>query len=213
MDLLYKQIGLFFDKKVDSFDGIYTGDKKIFGRLWDILTRSNIFLRFDYAMKAFNPIKGKKILDAGCGPGRYCLAFLKGGASYVLGVDSSAEMIKRAKMICAHEENTGLYEFLCANILEIHGCFDFTSAIGFFDYINDPHTILTHLRSITKGRLVASFPAKLAFRYPFRKLYFLLNKIPVMFYTKKQVTKMIKASCFKLVEIKKIGPIYIITAD
>lgn len=213
MGLLHKEIGLFFDKRVDAFDGIYTGDKSLLGRLWDMLTRSNVYLRLDYTLKTLSPIKGKNILDAGCGPGRYCLAFLKEGASYVLGVDSSSEMIKKAKSICANEYNSEVCEFRCANILDINDCFDCTSAIGFFDYINDPDTVLKHLRNITSCKLVASFPAKLSYRYPFRKLWFVYNKIPIMFYTKNQVIEMIRASGFNLVEIQKIGPIYVVTAD
>jgi malonyl-CoA O-methyltransferase len=42
-------------------------------------------------------LRGRVVLDAGCGSGRYMLHALRRGAQYVLGVDLSTEMLKRAE--------------------------------------------------------------------------------------------------------------------
>jgi malonyl-CoA O-methyltransferase len=41
-------------------------------------------------------LRGRVVLDAGCGSGRYMLHSLRRGAQYVLGVDLSTEMLQRA---------------------------------------------------------------------------------------------------------------------
>jgi malonyl-CoA O-methyltransferase len=42
-------------------------------------------------------LRGRAVLDAGCGSGRYMLHALHRGATYVIGVDRSPEMLKRAQ--------------------------------------------------------------------------------------------------------------------
>ncbi|MEJ0053638.1 MAG: class I SAM-dependent methyltransferase [bacterium] len=42
-------------------------------------------------------VSGKRILDFGCGDGRYAILFRDMGAAEVIGIDSSAEMISRAR--------------------------------------------------------------------------------------------------------------------
>jgi malonyl-CoA O-methyltransferase len=51
------------------------------------------------AMLALLPpdLRGRRVLDAGCGSGRYLLHALRRGARRVLGVDLSAEMLARAR--------------------------------------------------------------------------------------------------------------------
>ena len=42
-------------------------------------------------------VKGKKVLDIGCGNGRLCNRFLQQGASEILGIDISEDQIQRAR--------------------------------------------------------------------------------------------------------------------
>jgi malonyl-CoA O-methyltransferase len=42
-------------------------------------------------------LSGRAVLDAGCGSGRYMLHALQRGAAYVIGVDRSPEMLRRAR--------------------------------------------------------------------------------------------------------------------
>ena len=42
-------------------------------------------------------VKGKRVLDLGCGSGQYCLEFLKMGARKIVGVDISQKMLSVAK--------------------------------------------------------------------------------------------------------------------
>ena len=203
----------YFDQHTESFDGIYSGKKSLPLRWWDRMTRKNIIQRFDYTMAALAPLEGKSILDAGCGTGRYCFRYAQLGAAYVHGVDISEKMIGFANL--KKSENT-LYDkcyFEKSNILDAKGHYDAISALGFFDYIEEPGEVLRHLRKMTRGKLICSFPARMSFRYPFRKIWFMLHHTPVMFYSKHEIVKLLRESNFKIDEIKKTGPIYIVSAS
>ncbi|SFJ80630.1 class I SAM-dependent methyltransferase [Thermoflavimicrobium dichotomicum] len=52
------------------------------------------------AIRNIVDIKGKNVLDVGCGGGIYCKAFAEMGAEHVTGIDFSKEMIKSAEENC-----------------------------------------------------------------------------------------------------------------
>ena len=57
------------------------------------------------AMHEFMPdVRGKKILDIGCGFGGNCREFAEGGALRVLGIDSSMRMLEVAKKETDHKD-------------------------------------------------------------------------------------------------------------
>src|SRR6476469_3903288 len=58
-----------------------------------------LMLAEERAMLALLPgsLRGRSVLDAGCGSGRYLLHALRRGARRVLGVDLSGEMLARAR--------------------------------------------------------------------------------------------------------------------
>jgi malonyl-CoA O-methyltransferase len=57
----------------------------------------------DETIKKLLPdLKGKLIVDAGCGSGYFCKYAEQAGASEIIGIDFSANMIEQAKRICAY---------------------------------------------------------------------------------------------------------------
>lgn len=61
------------------------------------------------AMRRLMPdIKGKKVLDIGCGAGGNCLDFVNRGAESVTGIDLSEKMLELARDNCSHEKITYL---------------------------------------------------------------------------------------------------------
>ena len=48
-------------------------------------------------LEACGYVEGLRILDCGCGEGRFCRTLAQRGASYVLGLDICEPMIKAAK--------------------------------------------------------------------------------------------------------------------
>lgn len=53
----------------------------------------------------FPDVKGKSVLNLGCGYGWHCKYAVQMGAARVLGIDASRRMIARAKEINADEKN------------------------------------------------------------------------------------------------------------
>jgi malonyl-CoA O-methyltransferase len=49
-------------------------------------------------------LKGKSVLDAGCGTGRFCVKGIEQGAAFVKGIDLSPVMIEEARKNCGRTE-------------------------------------------------------------------------------------------------------------
>ena len=86
------------------------------------------------AMKRLLPeVKGKRILDIGCGYGANSLSFAQMGAEYVLGIDISKKMLDMAKSQYCHAH----VEYRCldmSQISEISCKFDFIYSSLAFHY-------------------------------------------------------------------------------
>jgi len=59
-------------------------------------------------------LKGKTVLDAGCGTGRFCMMAVQQGANSVKGIDLSPAMIEQAKKNCPATE------FECADLSAVN---------------------------------------------------------------------------------------------
>lgn len=207
------KVSTYFDRKAASFDAIYSGKKGILSVWWDKLTRQNIYSRFDFTLNALSPIDGKKILDAGCGSGRYCISLALKGAKEIVGIDVSSQMIEMSKQLAEQQGVSPQCHFFQKDIMDVYGTFDDTIAIGFFDYIQHPEPVLSHLCSLTEGKLVASFPAVWGLRAPFRKLWLASHNCPVRFYTKSEISEIILRAGFVCTKLIRRGPIYLLIAE
>lgn len=63
---------------------------------------TNDVIEFPVVLRMAGHIKGKNVLDIGCGLGKHAKAFLDKGA-IVVGIDASREMIKIAKQTCGNK--------------------------------------------------------------------------------------------------------------
>lgn len=70
--------------------------------LRDDPTSFNELLEHPALCRLLPDMKGKSVLDLGCGAGHSCLAWAQKGAKRVLGVDSSRRMLARAAQAHAH---------------------------------------------------------------------------------------------------------------
>src|SRR5258705_5243311 len=85
----------FFEGYAADFDHIYddTGKGPI-ARFIDVRLRKEMRIRFQNAFEAMEPLRGRSVLDAGCGGGRYAIPAAKAGASRVLRVDFSQPQLE-----------------------------------------------------------------------------------------------------------------------
>lgn len=93
------------------------------------------------------PLKGRSVLDLGCGYGAYAMSFMRKGASSYLGLDSSSHMIEKART-----ENAGAgisYRVLDLKSLDtLSTVFDVAYSSLVFHYIEDFDTLLRNIYAI-----------------------------------------------------------------
>ena len=210
-----RAVAAFFDRRAPGFDAIYSGDRAAHLRLWDRLTRRNLFERLEFTLDTLAPLAGASVLDVGCGSGRYGLLLAERGASEVVGIDVAPRMLEIAESLARAHGSADRCVYLCvaAEAYRPQREFDGVVAMGFFDYTADAAGLLAHLRPLTRRRLVASFPARAAFRAPFRRAWLGLRGCPVYFYDAEQVRRMAEDAGFGRARVVRRGPILLLVAE
>ena len=87
-------------------------------------------------MSIMPSVKGKRVLDLGCGYGQNSFDFAKNGAEYVLGIDLSEKMLDKAK----RENNHPCVDYLRMDMEKIHTInkkFDVVYSSLAFHYVKD----------------------------------------------------------------------------
>jgi SAM-dependent methyltransferase len=209
-----ERVEKYFDRVAGSFDAIYSGRKPGPFRLWDRITRRNIYDRLEFSLAALSPLAGRRVLDVGCGSGRYGIALAERGASEVMGIDVSAGMLRLARALTAEHGVGGRCRFGQHDVRDLPPtrAFDDAVAMGFFDYVREPLPAMQRLSEVVRERLVASFPARSAARVPFRRLWLGLRGCPVRFYSRREIASLCDRAGFDVVELVRRGPIYLLVA-
>ncbi len=91
----------------------------------------------DLAIFALGEVKGKRILDIGCGEGLYTLTFLKLEAEFVAGQDISEKAVEAAIETCKKQgfKNFTIKEGNCETLLFEDNSFDLVFAGDVFEHI------------------------------------------------------------------------------
>jgi 2-polyprenyl-3-methyl-5-hydroxy-6-metoxy-1,4-benzoquinol methylase len=206
-----------FDDDAQRFDAIYNEKKGAFARFVDNYWRGVVQKRLELNVEKLQPLAGKKILDVGCGSGRFCLAFAREGAAKVVGVDFAPAMIDIANRLAAEAGVAEQCEFRVGAFPDaIHdgqGPFDASTANGFFDYIEEPVPIITRMRELTKGKMILSFPKAVEWRVPVRRVRFWLKGTPLFLYREPQVRDILKHSGVENFEFIHLDRDYLVVAD
>jgi ubiquinone/menaquinone biosynthesis C-methylase UbiE len=159
-----KIIGSYFDNISNLMDKIESSSllsddmrqeegttQRVYGKLWDKYETDEyikeayriIESRFKNNEFDLSVLKGKTILDMGCGSGRYTIALTKTGAEKVYGIDLGKESIRKAALIA---EKSGIrnIEFDVGSVLDLpyeDNLFDFIYSNG----------VLHHTENLEQG--------------------------------------------------------------
>ncbi|MGE0462412.1 MAG: class I SAM-dependent methyltransferase [Vicinamibacterales bacterium] len=211
-----ERIGRLFDASAERFDAIYSGAGGASARLWDRITRRNIRQRLDFATRAAGSVSGKRVLDVGCGSGRYCVEFARRGAAEVVGLDVSARMLEIARF---HADAAGVQArctFVRADVMEpgawATSGFDIVVAMGFFDYIDDQVRVLGHLARLSRGQVIASFPRRWALRTPARALWWRRRGWKLTFSTRRELERNCATAHLRPRLLISAGPLLLLDA-
>lgn len=182
-----------FDADAQRFDAIYEdAHKGPFARWVDRVWRGVVRRRLELTLELLQPLAGKKILDVGCGSGRFSVAFAQEGASRVVGIDFAPQMIELAEKLAQQRGVADRCQFLTGAFPKDvpDERFDACTALGFFDYIGDPILIMRRMREMA-DLSVMSFPKAWEWRSWPRRFRFWLNGCPLFLYTEAQVKELL----------------------
>jgi ubiquinone/menaquinone biosynthesis C-methylase UbiE len=207
---LDERVRTHFDADAERFDAIYERRKGPIRWFVDEVWRGVVGTRFELTLERLGPLEGKRVLDVGCGSGRYGVAFALRGASRTVGLDVAPAMLELARH---HADQAGVgdvCEFRLARFPHSdgvpHEVFDCCTAMGYFDYVEDPGEHLERMRELTSGTLTASFPKSRGVRALLRRLRFRLNRCPLFLYSRDEVESLlaeVEIDDYELVELDR----------
>ncbi len=204
-----EQVLTHFQKLADAFGGIYDGrQSSLLYKMMDILFRSRILeKRRESIVKFSGDVRNKKILDIGCGSGRYAISLAKKNPKLILGIDISPSMIQLARSNSRDRGLDKICRFQNLDFLDtkFQDEFDIIIAAGIFDYVQQPQIFLSKIRDILKDKAILSFPIKWTLMTPLRMAWLSMRKCPNFYYTKGQIKRLLNLCGFKIISIYRIG--------
>ena len=181
-----------FEREAQSFDAIYRLERSHFWRWVNTTFRKAVFERYTITFEQAGDVTGREVLDVGCGSGIYAVDFARRGASRVVGVDFSANMLELARQEAERHRVAERCEFIQADFLELdlQDRFDISIAMGVFDYVPDQVTFLRKMVALTTDKVIVAFPGHSLLREPARRLrYKLAGKGDIYLYGRDDVER------------------------
>lgn len=109
----------------------------------------NVLLEQPAMRKLLPDIKGKRVLDIGCGAGGNCLDFVNRGAESVTGIDLSEKMLELARENCSHEKITYL-RMSMSDLSELKGSFGLIYSSLAVHYAEDFPRLMREIYTLTE---------------------------------------------------------------
>jgi SAM-dependent methyltransferase len=183
-----------FHDDAARFDAIYEEEKGLVYRFIDNWWRGVVRKRLEINVEKFKPFAGKRILDVGCGSGRFCFEYAKNGAKEAVGIDFAPAMIDISNKLAVEMGVADKCKFVVGLFPDDlpKDTFEGSSANGFFDYIENPVPVIKAMKEFTKGTMIMSFPKAVEWRVPLRRVRFWLKGTPLFLYTESQTKQILK---------------------
>ncbi|ODS34592.1 MAG: Ubiquinone biosynthesis O-methyltransferase [Candidatus Scalindua rubra] len=191
-----KSVKTYFNRTAAEFDSLYSDKRNKIFQIIDRLLRSDIYKRFALTFLECQPVEGSSILDVGCGSGRYAVEFARRGADEVVGIEFAKSMIELAVFLAGDMGVKEKCEFIQGDFLQMQldRLFDYSLALGVFDYTENAETFLQKMKSLTKQKIIASFPRNTFLRSSQRRIRYRIMGCPVYFYGKEDVKRILMAA-------------------
>ncbi len=150
----------FFDRYAGDFNAIYGNENTLTNRVVNRLFRRSMRLRYDLSIAGCDPIRGRTVLDVGCGPGHYSVELARRGARRVLGIDFADGMLELSRKAAARAGVGDNCTFERRDFFkeDLGERFDYVIAMGFMDYVEDAAGIVRKVVSLATSRAFFSFP-------------------------------------------------------
>jgi 2-polyprenyl-3-methyl-5-hydroxy-6-metoxy-1,4-benzoquinol methylase len=178
------RVRAYFDREAGRFDAIYETDRKPLHQRVIDRARRVVVERYKLVCNLAPSAGPWTALDVGCGSGRYAIEFARLGAT-VVALDVSESMIALGKSQAAAAGVSDRIRFAAEGFLDfrVDETFDVVTAMGYFDYLEDPVPHLRKMLAASRGRVFASIPKRWEYRVPIRMARFALAGGYVRFYS------------------------------
>tara|TARA_B100000989_G_C19509508_1_gene458233 strand:- start:979 stop:1656 length:678 start_codon:yes stop_codon:yes gene_type:complete len=200
-------VSKFFDGYAHDFSSIYLEDTKkrsSFNKIMDNIFRKDIQDRHDKTIGFTGSNKNiNTVLDIGCGPGHQVVEFLKQGKQ-VTALDVAPSMLDITKNRVAAMGAEPNFDSVLADYSSHYfdKKFDAACVLGFFDYVEDPVSVLKKLLSEVNYEIYISIPGNKGLLALQRKIRYSLRNCPLYLYSLDSLTQHLKdAGCFEQSEI------------
>lgn len=202
-----------FDVHAQDFDSIYETEKGFLRTARDRLTRGTVVKRLDFIREIAADLKPARVLDVGCGSGRFAVSLAGDGAT-VVGLDFAPEMLALARQKAAQAGVADRCEFLEVDFMtwDWDEPFDLVLAIGVLDYVPHAAPFVARLAKASRGRTVISYPRRFHPLVPVRIARLRMRGCPVFFYDRAQVESLARAS-FRRWEVTTFGRDFLLVGD
>jgi magnesium protoporphyrin O-methyltransferase len=193
----------YFDARAAPFDRLYEGRPGPLGwaQAW---VHAPLRHRLGLTLRECADRPGERVLDAGCGSGRYSVAFAERGAE-VVGIDISPAMLALARARADERGVAGRCRFVLADLdADVPGApFDTVLAVGLLDYYADAGAVLARLAGLAARRVVVSFPEPWSWRSRARAARYRLRGTPPALHThsRRRMAEAFRAAGFARVRI------------
>lgn len=209
------EVKTYFTDRARLFDSHYEGETA-FERRFNSIFRKPMFDRFVYTIEGIGKAAGKRVLDIGCGSGRYCVEIAKTGG-HVTGIELSTEMLKMAEERVKAAGVAGKVALIEADFVtwadqQEGRQFDVAFAMGVLDYVEDAPAFIQRMGKVAKTVMV-SLPKPTLVRMPLRKLRYGLRNCPVHFYRESEARRMFEKAGLTKLDIRPMGPGYFVTGS
>jgi ubiquinone/menaquinone biosynthesis C-methylase UbiE len=187
------KVGGYFQKEARRFDAIYDDRKGLLSSMIDRLFRQVVRERYRLTLERMGRMDGERVLDIGCGSGRYGISAAVQGAGEVTGIDLAGNMLDLAIQYSSDAGVSDKCKWIKGDFLAgegLDGRFDFILAMGFFDYLPNPLPFLVKMGSVLDGTMIASFPKRWEFRNFIRKIRLTLFGCGVRYYTSGEIKEL-----------------------
>jgi 2-polyprenyl-3-methyl-5-hydroxy-6-metoxy-1,4-benzoquinol methylase len=193
-----------FEKSIADFDLIYVDEKSWFRKLLDKRFRYDNYERYELTLQECADISGKRVLDIGCGSGRYSVDLAKLGAGCVVGIDFAQSAVDIASKLAKNDGVSDSCSFISADFKDckFDDPFHISLAIGVMDYVSDPVDLISKMRETTTEKLIMSFPSKSTYRMAIRKTRYWLKGCPFFFIIEMIFSEYLQRSGFRTIPSK-----------
>ncbi len=134
--------------------------QQVYGQLWDkfddkaYVEQAYQILAERFAGSEFdlNTVAGRKVLDMGCGSGRYTIALARAGAASVVGVDLGSRSVESARALADRVGLTNV-QFVVGDVLKLEfedQAFDFVFCNGVLHHTTDMEGAIRELHRVLR---------------------------------------------------------------